>query len=246
MEAIKPIETRYKGYRFRSRLEARWAVFFDALDLRWEYEPEGFKMSNGKCYLPDFYLPDVSLNACLLTEDEWTKRWDSVSGETIHPEIGEKKGVYIEIKPDTLDSVASAREIIQDNSGNICFDKNLVVMLGLPLGDCNTDDVRSFQIAPIYNQNIAWYRCSEKGYTFFDDEGNILEEDISIGCKTVHLNRLGGEGEFEYRICPSCHWKPSQISKTILNSPEIEHNYGFFKTAEVAAKSARFEHGEGV
>ena len=28
---IKAIETVYNGYRFRSRLEARWAVFFDAL-----------------------------------------------------------------------------------------------------------------------------------------------------------------------------------------------------------------------
>jgi hypothetical protein len=26
---IKAIETRYKGYRFRSRLEARWAVRFE-------------------------------------------------------------------------------------------------------------------------------------------------------------------------------------------------------------------------
>ena len=36
---IKPIETIYKGYRFRSRLEARWAVFFDALGIEYEYEP---------------------------------------------------------------------------------------------------------------------------------------------------------------------------------------------------------------
>ena len=49
---IKAIETRYKGYRFRSRLEARWAVFFDALGLEWEYEPEGFDL-NGIYYLPD-------------------------------------------------------------------------------------------------------------------------------------------------------------------------------------------------
>jgi hypothetical protein len=27
---LRPIETRYRGFRFRSRLEARWAVFFDA------------------------------------------------------------------------------------------------------------------------------------------------------------------------------------------------------------------------
>jgi hypothetical protein len=58
--AIKAIETKYKGYRFRSRLEARWAVLFDALDLRWEYEKEGFDM-RGVWYLPDFWLPDYSL-----------------------------------------------------------------------------------------------------------------------------------------------------------------------------------------
>lgn len=55
---IKAIETRYKGYRFRSRLEARWAVFFDALGIKWEYEKEGFKLSTGERYLPDFWLPD--------------------------------------------------------------------------------------------------------------------------------------------------------------------------------------------
>jgi hypothetical protein len=51
---IKPIETVYNGYRFRSRLEARWAVFFDALGVEYEYEPEGFKLPNGDYYLPDF------------------------------------------------------------------------------------------------------------------------------------------------------------------------------------------------
>lgn len=56
--SIKPIETLWKGYRFRSRLEARWAVFFEELGIRWEYEPEGFELSDGTRYLPDFYLPD--------------------------------------------------------------------------------------------------------------------------------------------------------------------------------------------
>lgn len=53
---IKAIETRYAGYRFRSRLEARWAVFFDALGIGWEYEPEGFELPDGTRYLPDFKL----------------------------------------------------------------------------------------------------------------------------------------------------------------------------------------------
>lgn len=56
---IKAIETRYKGYRFRSRLEARWAVFFDALGLKWYYEPEGFICADGTHYLPDFFLHDL-------------------------------------------------------------------------------------------------------------------------------------------------------------------------------------------
>lgn len=53
--AIKAIETRYAGYRFRSRLEARWAIFLDHMRIGWEYEPEGFETSAG-LYLPDFKI----------------------------------------------------------------------------------------------------------------------------------------------------------------------------------------------
>ena len=51
----KAIETSYAGCRFRSRLEARWAVFFDHADVEWEYEPQGFVI-DGRPYLPDFRL----------------------------------------------------------------------------------------------------------------------------------------------------------------------------------------------
>lgn len=52
------IETVYKGYRFRSRLEARWAVFFDAAGVQWQYETQGYEVDGHK-YLPDFWLPEV-------------------------------------------------------------------------------------------------------------------------------------------------------------------------------------------
>lgn len=58
----KAIQTKYKGYKFRSRLEARWAVFFDSMMIDWEYEPEGFDLGDSGYYLPDFYLPK---------KDEW-------------------------------------------------------------------------------------------------------------------------------------------------------------------------------
>ena len=51
---MKPIETVYKGYRFRSRLEAKWAVFFDELGVKWEYEPEGYDLDEMGWYLPGF------------------------------------------------------------------------------------------------------------------------------------------------------------------------------------------------
>ena len=57
---IKAIETEYDGHRFRSRLEARWAVFFNAIGLAYEYEIEGFEM-DGTRYLPDFYIPSFLL-----------------------------------------------------------------------------------------------------------------------------------------------------------------------------------------
>lgn len=61
---IKAIETEYNGYRFRSRLEARWAVFFDAAGIKYEYEPEGFEIEFDDSrirYLPDFFLPDFGV-----------------------------------------------------------------------------------------------------------------------------------------------------------------------------------------
>lgn len=79
--SIKPIETRYKGYRFRSRLEARWAVFFDALRLEWEYEPQGFELPSGAKYLPDFLIRDRWLAGRIFVEikrpgsceEDWAK-----------------------------------------------------------------------------------------------------------------------------------------------------------------------------
>ena len=56
---IKPIETEYKGYRFRSRLEARWAIALDTMGLKWHYEHEGFAIDGLGWYLPDFWLPDL-------------------------------------------------------------------------------------------------------------------------------------------------------------------------------------------
>jgi hypothetical protein len=50
------IETKYNDLPFRSRLEAKWAVFLDAMGIDYDYEREGYTLS-GLWYLPDFWLP---------------------------------------------------------------------------------------------------------------------------------------------------------------------------------------------
>jgi len=81
---IKPIETVYNGYRFRSRLEARWAVFFDALGIEYVYEKEGYDLGAAGWYLPDFWLPQVNMWAEVkplpLNHDEFAKCEALVSG----------------------------------------------------------------------------------------------------------------------------------------------------------------------
>lgn len=83
---IKAIETQYKGYRFRSRLEARWAVCLDTLGADWQYEPEGFVLDQ-RPYLPDFFVRAKGIYA-----KPYPQGVPSVSG------------LYLEIKPVRLTS----------------------------------------------------------------------------------------------------------------------------------------------
>lgn len=74
---MRAIETTYKGTTYRSRLEARWACFFDAIGWRYVYEPEGFECA-GDTYLPDFELlePNVYVSIkSLRCKQECGKDW---------------------------------------------------------------------------------------------------------------------------------------------------------------------------
>ena len=75
---MKTKETLYNGYSFRSRTEARWAVYFDAMYMKYHYEYEDFILSNGKRYLPDFYLPDMDIHVevkGVATQEEREQLW---------------------------------------------------------------------------------------------------------------------------------------------------------------------------
>lgn len=77
---IAALPTKYRGIQFRSKLEARWAVFFDALGIKWEYEPQGFSTSEGN-YLPDFFLEGIGwaeIKSTLPSDESVIKKLEDV------------------------------------------------------------------------------------------------------------------------------------------------------------------------
>ena len=116
MKDNKAIETIYSGCKFRSRLEARWAVFFDNCNADWEYEPEGYDLGGGVYYLPDFLIRNVD---------------GRVDGD-----------LYVEVKGNMTREDAnkikkfSGRETIADKFGlTFTMPKNKILILGnIPKG----------------------------------------------------------------------------------------------------------------
>lgn len=77
---MKAIETYYKGYHFRSRLEARWAKYFDVMGFEYLYEHEGFDLDSAGYYLPDFYLPHVDMWAEVKPKEFTTEEYEKLKG----------------------------------------------------------------------------------------------------------------------------------------------------------------------
>ena len=59
---ISAKETKYKGIWFRSRLEARWAAFFDLIGVKYHYEP--FDLPG---WSPDFLIQNDVMDAGPIT-----------------------------------------------------------------------------------------------------------------------------------------------------------------------------------
>jgi len=78
------IPTQFSNTNFRSRLEAKWASFFNLLGWEWEYEPVDF---NG--WIPDFVLTGgkrpvyVEIKPIFEVDPETVKKIRNKTDETI-------------------------------------------------------------------------------------------------------------------------------------------------------------------
>lgn len=89
---IPAMQSQYRGYRFRSRLEARWAIFFDALGVQWQYEPETFDLTDRYASLLSEYSWMAHSSPRLNPNDRLI-----YTPDFLLPNV--RGGLYVEIKP---------------------------------------------------------------------------------------------------------------------------------------------------
>lgn len=139
--SIKPIETEYKGYIFRSRLEARFAIFLDYLGIKWLYEHEGFDM-DGIWYLPDFYIPDSDL----YFEVKGTSCWNEMSKEDQEKVLA-----------------------FHDNGKDILVVFSDFTFCGTRMAEAGGYMPREFMSDPCSSEELAICRCSKCGRLYTID-----------------------------------------------------------------------------
>lgn len=222
---IKAIETRYAGCHFRSRLEARWAVFFDTLGIRWEYEPQGLYYTNRLGpwgnehetgapraefpYLPDFWLPEQEM-------------WVEVKGSLSDAEMGRLLNIAAHLS---------------SNGGGGCHDSggnDLVVLGPIPAHRVPRAPVR-LHMHKGDIQATPWGMLSADGGGCPEDSHVILARDYG-GDFPEYL-------EWEGRILTSGKTAIPLVRELLLEGMPAYVDYRVADAYE-AARSARFEHGE--
>lgn len=234
-----PIETVYKGYRFRSRLEARWAVFFDTLGIPYQYEIEGFDLGSGIWYLPDFWLPDqkywIEIKGSEPTEQE-RQKLGLLSATTHNNSFMMINDVWIDIpkyyffsrRPskrlqwfvntailgESLEDLRIAETLMVANS-NYFWKPELDIILR------KLDSINEKEAADVIRRSLLGTKFDDNPYGSYPiTQGWVQCQVCNFYCFDV----------IEWNICMRCHY----IDCLIVTSQILE--------AYTAARQARFEH----
>lgn len=236
---IKAIETRYNGYHFRSRLEARWAVFFDTAGIMYSYEPQGFDL-DGLYYLPDFWLPEMQSWAEVKPGSYRCGWYDWNSSLLKYQPFADPRNPYM---PDSFyDAMTKARRLV-DASGFSLF---MLFEDFMPL-TCDHE-------YRILGSNKAWHPNNrhEDGCCEFAECPLCCKIGFSTHgqhdiceCLCEHpFSKPRRHGDWGW--CPNCGalshtsvW-PNPVSP---HRPWMRSGSQKLLNAYTAARSARFEHG---
>lgn len=220
---IKAIETRYANCLFRSRLEARWAVFFDALGIRWEYEKEGYDLGEAGWYLPDFWLPRPQCFVEIKGAECSDK--DHAKCEALHEQTGFP--VFI--------AEGNIGEHQWIEFGGYWKEKPVAC--------------RSFYANGLFDVQDSSLLCPVCGssYVHMQIERSKIN-DLAMYCESNHSWRLIFSDEYKGHTRPTfenvfeyAHSYPDEQWEYDLRINGVDTNR---YDAYTAARSARFEHGE--
>jgi hypothetical protein len=160
---MRAIETTFDGRRFRSRIEARWAVFFTRAGIEFLYEPDGY-VERGAPYLPDFFLPVqdyfIEVKGTVPTTDERDKA-DGLSELTCKPVFiayGD-----IPLPPNYPKPMSAEVHIARPDGGTITMD------------------------------SYCWCECPDCGYIEHTDRGKLFSMRHHPGCSTVSEAEYGDD-----------------------------------------------------
>lgn len=220
MTHIKAIQTEYKGHAFRSRLEARWAVYFDTLGIEWRYENQGYERDGSVYvmagedpvtvypeptplrYLPDFYLP--------------------------------QSGMFVEVKGDLMAYAADWQKhselhdfggVLPGFSGSFGENKGLVILSDIPRHvECGVYAV------PVLQHHKGLIKSYAILNPYKPAPFEVIGESMLSGLMSLspvyHLEVRGDDWLMESKVLGGTNRYHPLVVKALL-----------------AARSARFEHG---
>ena len=154
----------YENTAFRSILEAQWAVFFDMMHIKWEYEMHALDIGKGKVYIPDFYLPELDLYV-------------------------EAKGTWKRLKIDLPKMLAALKLnkttriilVTPNRLGDLLFGEHWDSIMAFPLLYVDGDAVRvarSFLARVGDRERTGWYEYHPELVTSCDaDYQKLIDED---------------------------------------------------------------------
>lgn len=214
---IKAIETHWKGYRFRSRLEARWAVFFERMGLAWEYEPEGFDLGENGWYLPDFRV---------LTPQ----------GKPIWYEV-KPEGKFSDRKVDAFERALNC-EAAFDARGQAA--ERVALLCGDPISHLARSITYKNGITAAI---VTCPRCGLIDYPGYGCDRNPFSSEIIVGCWPCDFETPGGKDNPAEPGLLGLMTTPYKGS-ILISSRDATAMARALHNAGIAARSARFEHGE--
>ena len=168
------IPTMYSGVQFRSRLEARWAAFFDGCGWAWEYEPfdldgwipDFILLGSKKQVLveckPDGFAEDLQAHAPKIVAAK-PKHEVMIVGFTIFPSALELidwpcLGLISEGSPETADAFAHCAFFMCPGCGSPTFCNSLMSYQSRICGHYDGDNLGSADAAHQFVEQ-AWKRA---------------------------------------------------------------------------------------